>query len=168
MSFFWVSRSFWQLIRRKQSYGSKVMAVWSLIVKNITFVKILETLLCFRNFGIAKLFLIAKLIRFRKSWVISKKFTVFSKIMIFSKNLQCSRKFWFYRKPCSVLENFEFFENPNTQRNFEIIQFRNLAKSRSVFFLIQERKYRVSNYEHERSRILCSRKLVNVWSRNFL
>ena len=65
-----------------------------------------------------------------------------------------------------VLENFQVFEKPISQRNFEIIQFRNLAKSRSNFFLIQERKYRVSNYDHERSRFLCSRKsdkISKIW-----
>ena len=68
------------------------------------------------------------------------KYGTFCKYYPFSKN-QYSRKFWtFSKKQCSR-KFFNFFENPISQRNFEIIQFGNLAKSRSVFFLIQERNH---------------------------
>jgi hypothetical protein len=85
----------------------------------------------------------------------SRNFGLFRKKTVFSKIIQFFEKTMFSK----ILQ---FFENPISQRNFEIIQFRNLAKSRSIFFLIQERQYRVSNCKHERDRFWCSRKLVKV------
>ena len=136
----------------------RIAKLWRL--RNFVFVNLRIAKLCdcetsgFRNSVIAK-----NLSDLEKVHNVLEKYEI-------SKNLQWSRKFCFFRKWCNVLENYDYFENPITQTNFEIIQFQNLATSRSNFFLIQERKYRVSNGEHERNLFFVISKISQNGFRN--